>query len=314
VGLAQALGLGCAAWVAWAAFGRQEAPDERPPYERIDLPSLAACAPCHREVYVEWSASLHARAWSNPNVRRATRDFEREACRNCHSPLPVIPNGLDRQPLLRDFNHEDGVHCLSCHGIEGGVAAARTIEDAPCKPRFAPELLAANHCYPCHQPTHQAFDEYATSDAAATGVRCVDCHMQPRAGRPGRSHGPNGGLNADFVKRALGWSAEISGRELRVNLRNRAGHKFPGEIPSRAFVVQVEFPGHETASVLMRKPHRGEDREDNRLLPDEVRTLRFALPEGVDTASLKLLFKPLPLLSLEESFLLGEWSGKATDN
>ncbi len=71
----------------------------------------------------------------------------------------------------------------------------------------------------------------------------------------------------------------------------------------------MEFPDHEPASVLLRKPHRGEEREDDRLLPDEERVLRFPLPSGVTEANVRLLFQPLPLLPLEEAFTLGEWSG-----
>ena len=162
---------------------------EKPIHERIDEPSLFACGGCHEQVYGEWSQSLHHGAWTNANVVAATQGFERRSCRPCHSPLPVLPHGLDRRPRYRDFNQEDGVHCLSCHGLPDGVAAARTIADAPCKPRFTPGLLDVNLCYPCHEPTHQAFEEYRQSDAFATGVRCVDCHMQPRRDAPGRSRG-----------------------------------------------------------------------------------------------------------------------------
>ena len=250
------------ATLSWTAVqDPEEEEDGRPPYERIDLPSVAACGGCHLEVYREWSRSLHAGAWTNDNVRTATRNFEKKSCRPCHSPLSVFTTGFDRRPDYRDFNQEDGVHCLSCHGLEDGVAAARTIEGAPCRPRYSPELLRADHCYPCHEPTHQAFAEYRESDAFAVGVRCVDCHMQPREGRPGRSHGPNGGLNPEFVRRALAWSAALEDGAVRLELRNRTGHKFPGEIPSRSFLVIVEFPGSERGPerLLLRKPHKGED-------------------------------------------------------
>ena len=69
-------------------------------------------------------------------------------------------------------------------------------------------------------------------------------------------------------------------------------------------------PGSEAdpQGILMRKPHKREDREDNRLLPDEKRTLAFPIPTDARSVRLKLLFKPLPLLPDESAFLLGEWS------
>ena len=279
---------------------------ERPVWERIDLPSLAACGGCHEAVYREWAESLHHGAWTNDNVRAATRDFTKKACRSCHSPMPVLPTGLDKRPAFRDFNHDDGVHCLSCHGLANGVAAARTIESAPCRPRYEPRLMKAEMCYPCHEPTHQAFEEYYTSDAHELGVRCVDCHMQPSTTRRGRSHGPNGGLNAEFVKRAIGWRCWKADGQVHVELRNRCGHKFPGEIPSRSFIVRVVIPGIEPIHELLRKPHKGEERPDNRLLPDETRVLRFPAP-GAAPVHVMLLFKPLPLLPIERAFVIGEW-------
>ncbi len=281
---------------------------ERPPHERIDVPSVAACGRCHADVYREWSQSLHARAWTNENVLRATRNFERESCRACHSPLPALATGLDRAPDYREFNQEDGVHCLSCHGLPDGVAATRTIEGAPCRPRAEPRLGLAEFCFPCHEPTHQAFSEYAVSNARRDGVRCMDCHMPEREDGSGRSHGPHGGMNPEFVKLALDWDCRIENDELVVRLENETGHKFPGEIPSRSFLLKVDFGEAGSETVLLRKPHKQEDREDDRLLPDEVRILRFALPENVEDVRVRLLFLPLPLLPEEHAFVLGEWS------
>lgn len=304
--------LGAAAALGVVMGCRVSALDESgdaPIYDRIDLPSVAACGGCHQGVFREWSESLHHGAWTNANVLAATQNFARQECRPCHSPMPVLVTGLGVPPEFRDFNREDGVHCLSCHGLEGGVAASRTVPDAPCRPRYEPRLLSADMCYPCHEPTHHAFQEFRQSDAHALGLRCVDCHMQPVAARGGVSHGPNGGLDPEFVARALGWACRIEDGAVVVELRNRTGHKFPGEIPSRSFVVRVDFPGHDPVYELLRKPHREEDREDNRLLPDEVRVLRVPLPDGVNEASVRLLFNPLPLNPEERAFVLGQWSG-----
>jgi hypothetical protein len=282
----------------------------KPIWQRIDQPSLIACGGCHLEIYHEWAGSLHHGAWSNANVLTATKNFTISSCRPCHSPMPVLPRGLDRRPEFRDFNHDDGVHCLSCHGLADGVAAGRDLPAAPCRPRYEPRLQTAEMCYPCHEPTHQAFAEYWTSDAFATGVRCVDCHMQPAKDRPGRSHGAHGGFDPDFVKRALKWRCWIEGGEVCISLSNRCGHKFPGEIPSRSFLVRVDFPGQPPIYELLRKSHRGEDRRDNRLLPDETRVLRYRLPDGAREASVRLLFKPLPLMDEEQAFVLGQWSSR----
>lgn len=294
-----------------AACGAPEAPAEPPIHLRIDLPSLAACGTCHARVYEEWAASLHHGAWTNANVRSATRDFEIEECRCCHSPMPVLEHGLEERPPFRDFNHDDGVHCLSCHGRSDGVAAARDLPDAPCRPRADARLLQAELCQPCHEPTHQAFTEYRESRAFATGKRCADCHMPERDDGSGRSHGPHGGLNEQFVRRALGSECRIEGGELVVVLRNKTGHKFPGEIASRAFLVCVDIAGQEPVRELLRRPHKGEARADNRLRPDEVRKLRYPLPAGVAPRDVRvrLLFQPLPLLPVEQSFVLGDWRG-----
>lgn len=300
----------CAGALALCAVppGCATAPATKAIWERIDEPSISACGRCHLDVYEEWAQSLHKGAWTNENVLTATQNFTKKECRACHSPMPVLLRGLDRRPKFRDFNHEDGVHCLSCHGLEDGVAAARSVPDAPCRPRYEPRLLTANMCYPCHEPTHQAFAEYRRSDAHATGVRCVDCHMQPTTHRRGRSHGPNGGMNAEFVKRAIAWRCWIEDGVVHVELRNRCGHKFPGEIPSRSFHVMVSFGvGQKPAHALLRRPHKKEDRRDNRLLPDEVRVLTFPLPKGVGDASVRLLFKPLPLMPVSAAFEIGRW-------
>jgi hypothetical protein len=284
-------------------------PDERLPHERIDLPSAEACGGCHARELAEWSGSLHGRAWTNANIRAATSDFAKVECRACHSPLPVLPVGLDEPPDYRDFNQADGVHCLACHGLSDGVAAARS-SDAPCRPRAEPRLFSADMCWPCHEPTHHAFQEYRVSQAFAAGKRCQDCHMPPREEGGGHFHGARGGFNEAFVKSAVGWEASLQDGEVVLTLQNRTGHKFPGEISSRSFLVRVSFPQKEPVDLLLSKPHKGEERVDDRLTPDERRVLRFPLPEGVRSAHLELFFLPLPLLPPEQGFLIGEWSSE----
>jgi len=301
---------GLALVLAGALIAARAQDPEPPIHTRIDLPSVAACGGCHVDVTHEWTTSLHAGAWTNANVRTATNDFRKKSCRPCHSPHSVFETGLDRAPAYRDFNQADGVHCLSCHGLADGVAARRTIADAPCKPRYEPRFLTAELCFPCHEPTHGAFAEYRESDAYELGVRCVDCHMPvvDREGeRAGVDHGPNGGLNAEFVRRALGWEVSREEGAVVVTLSNRTGHRFPGEIPSRAFLLEVTEDSGEPWTLLLRKPGKKEEREDDRLRPDEVRRVR--VPVGGGEVRVRLIFQPLPLLPREQCFVIGEWRG-----
>lgn len=280
--------------------------DERPPHERIDSPSREACGGCHARELAEWERSLHARAWTNANIRVATDGFRKVECRACHSPEAVLPVGLDEPPDYRDKNQDDGVHCLSCHGLADGVAAARTLPDAPCRPRAEPRLARAELCWPCHEPTHHAFQEYVLSKAYAEGKRCQDCHMPAREDG-GHFHGDRGGFNAEWVRQGLAWEARREKDTLVLVLENRTGHKFPGEISSRSLLIRVLVPGAEPRDLQLRKPHKGEEREDDRLTPDERRELRFLLPADARGTRLELRFLPLPLLPPEQGFLLGEW-------
>lgn len=302
-------------FIICAASGREmikyqnpsTAPASRPPYMLIDKTSLEACGACHADVYEEWDRSLHHYAWTNANVRDATKNFSMAGCRACHSPMSVFETGFESRPAFRDYNHDDGVHCLSCHGLKDGVAANRTIPDAPCRPRVEPILQKAESCYPCHEPTHQAFSEYYLSNAYKTGKRCLDCHMPEREGGKGRSHGPHGGLNGEFVKKAVEWKCEERNDTIFLTVTNKTGHKFPGEIPSRSFVMKVEMQDCEPVYQSIRKPNKGEAKEDDRLKPDETRVFEFKIKKSA-FRKLTLLFKPFPIMPDEAAIEIGSWT------
>lgn len=267
----------------------------------ITAPSVAQCGECHMEVFREWDRSLHRWAWLNRNIQQATRNFTMVECRPCHSPEPVAFTGLDTIPRFRPHLVEDGVHCLSCHGLpDGRVAAARDVPEAPCRPVRTPWLWTHMACYPCHQPTHNANAEFLESAAYRRGWSCQDCHM-PRVERrrpdgtvrEGRSHGPHGGLEPEQVRAGVDIEVEVRAGWVAVRLANLTGHKFPGEIPSRALHVVVRPQGGEEQRIVLRKPFKGEEGwSDNRLRPDEVRELEFDVAAG--TAEVLVLWYPYP--------------------
>jgi hypothetical protein len=306
----------------WPARPQPPSPaPSSPPVYSASRPALAECGLCHQDVFREWDASLHRAAWTNPHIQESTQRFAKTECRACHSPEPVLGRALEEPPLYRPDNHEDGVHCVSCHGLPGGgVAAARTIPDAPCRPQRDERLGHRMMCNPCHEPTHQAMAEFVTSQAFRFGQSCHACHMPPveRARADGtkvfgRSHGPLGGLNPEFVAKALFWKVGTQNNSLIVTLGNQTGHKFPGEISSRSLTLKVEFLGADgepvqTRRLVLRKPHAAEtDWPDNRLTPNEFRDVRFDPPPGAAAARLHILWKPYPLMADEDATVLGRW-------
>lgn len=280
----------------------------------ITRPPAETCGKCHEDVHAEWEPTLHKRAWTNGNIQNATQSFARAECRPCHSPHPVLPNGLEiaprvyRPPRFREENVESGVHCLSCHGLGNGsgVAAARDVPEAPCRPRRDDRLLSVAFCATCHDPTHQAAQEYWTSAQARDGIGCRDCHMPPVAradGRKGRSHVFPGGFDHAQVRRGVAVKSSLEGRTVVVSLTNQAAHKLPGEIPSRGLVVSVRAFDAAGARVLdrhtlFRRPFKNAEerhRPDDRLLPGETRVLREPLPAGAVRATVDVVFRSLPL-------------------
>lgn len=273
-------------------------------------PALVSCAPCHEQVFREWSESAHARAWTDRNARQSSREFERAECRACHAPQAVLATGLERIAEERAAEREDGVHCLSCHGLpEGtpGVAALRDLPEAPCRPRRTPALATNALCSPCHEPRQGTLGEFARSRGAARGERCVDCHFPALEGRAGRSHADWGGANERFVRTGLAMSCRVDGAELVVALENLTPHRFPAESRTRALVVRVEHASGAVEHRTLRRPNEGEALSDERLEPDERREFRFALPGAERPLRVEALFKTFPLQPDTAAFVLARW-------
>jgi len=187
------------------------------------FPTLRAeeCGLCHREVYNEWSTTIHSQAWTDPYFQVDWRfDGSPQICKNCHIPLDrqqeyKVLGFNDREkwdPILApnpDFDvklQHEGVTCTVCHyqdgkivGVLGGTSAPHPVE----------KLDHANRiCVRCHVVSGERWDTFfkfppcgtvaeiqtargktfaedsramTTETVAALG--CVDCHM-PLVERP----------------------------------------------------------------------------------------------------------------------------------
>ncbi len=292
----------------------------------VDKPSHETCLACHKEVYKEWAQTLHAGAWVNGLFQVSTKNYSKEGCLMCHSTLPIfwgeIKIDKDARPHFRGFVMEDGVNCLTCHGMADGVAASRDIPTAPCNPKKEPRLKSAEFCGVCHNPTHYAYDEWKESRASKAGYTCISCHMAqvdrdtPHGKRKGRSHYMPGGFDEDQVKRAVSIETSFKDGKLKVRLTNHCGHKFPGEVGFRSFVIKVlmfDEKDEELQRIFttLRRELKGEiNWIDNSLKPDEIREIVFDIPGNVARLETRYFFKQFSVQLEETAIQLGEWQAK----
>ena len=90
------------------------------------FPSASTCAPCHEDIYRQWSVSAHAYAQMSPvfnamhaTVLKITNGTNGDFCIRCHTPVgmnleePEFMSNLDRHPTSRE-----GVTCIVCHRVD----------------------------------------------------------------------------------------------------------------------------------------------------------------------------------------------------
>ena len=271
------------------------------------------CRPCHAEAYGEWEASRHRRAWSDPNVQASFQQFGFDRkCESCHAPQPVLVTGLDAPAELRDGDRDGGVTCLSCHLLPDGrgVAASRTVADAPCRPIQTPELGQGGLCGVCHTAIYQDWQE---RPAGPESRSCRDCHMPAVSTRlGGYSHLCLGGHHAETVLSAAQVRCRREGGELVVSVANRAaGHNFPGERHHRLLILEVLQRSAAGEITLVRQetikgitPFRGESSAE-KIRAGQSIELRFPVLQA-GTARVRLLYKLFPWHSDNEALVVHE--------
>ena len=209
------------------------------PLQPLGLLDAESCGQCHRDIYQEWSASLHRRAWTDPLFQADLRDLGAPyLCAYCHAPLgqqrPTIVSGLSSVTPLRALEapnpqylpslRAEGVTCVACHLREGRLLGPRDIspDEAPHGVTAAPGLSSAETCAPCHslpesfgasleRPIIDTYHEWQEYQRLGGTESCTGCHMPAvtRASVPngkvreGRRHTFLGHEDAAFVESAL---------------------------------------------------------------------------------------------------------------
>lgn len=179
----------------------------------VNLPHVRAdnCGTCHAEIYAEWKASTHARAWKDDAQfqeelkKHVGGDGKNDAswmCVNCHTPfeaqLERLVVGLEGGHLGKpqyvdnpNFDarlQEEAITCATCHVRDGVIVGPYGNTIAPHPVKKADFLVTSEICLGCHQANAKldqvelacVFDtglEHAATEGAKTGETCQSCHM-----------------------------------------------------------------------------------------------------------------------------------------
>jgi hypothetical protein len=288
--------------------------------ESASLPPARDCERCHQEVYREWEASLHARAWRSEAFELASAGRRAEECLGCHAPGPLA---ADRPPALRDPHREEGVTCVSCH-LDPGSAGARLTMRGPVSRSSPVEVhpviegdaryRSSELCGSCHRAT---LAEWQRAPAAPDGREtetCQGCHM-PAVRRKLESvhdeHAYSRVLVAlereeDLRRHAfavpddtgewIGLEASLApGAVLDASLANRLPHALPtGQFGRRQLALEVRWAGGtRRAEVVPSKALA--------IAAGETRHVRVELPASALASALHV-----SLLRFDHA--LGDWS------
>jgi hypothetical protein len=312
-----------AAGAAWLCGGRLRVPfGDSLFFTRAEtgLPRAHDCERCHQEVYREWEASLHARAWRSEAFQRASAEGRTEECAGCHAPGPLVSGEL---PARREHLLEEGVACASCHlapgaegerlAMRGPVSRSSPVEVHPVI-ESDPSYRSSELCGTCHRGS---LEEWRRAPEPAEGEKetCQGCHM-PAVRRKVESvhdeHAYSRLLVAlereeelrrhafavpDDAEEHVDLSARVdgAGARLDVTVANRLPHALPtGRFGRRQLAVRATWPGGERRLLLV-------ESAAGALASGESRTVAIELPS--DAAGL-----PLRVALLRYDHGDGSWS------
>lgn len=255
-----------------------------------------SCATCHNLEAVHLDRKGHGNLlleFAATDTMRSARDVQ-----NGRSPVhgngPAHPALVDGQTL-----------CLACHRDHTNPAGVPTCTTGS-------ELAASEtdaSCTSCHMPEVQG-PSGVVSDRPT--------HRSHRFLGPHRAYLQN---DPSFLASAVELSVRRNESNAVVTLRNRSGHGFPSGFPGRTVVLHLlgkndageviwrNFTGdpmQESPRSVFNKVYVDDDgtptlpplakalKRDNRLGPDEIRTLEFELPASVARVDASLQYHLLP--------------------
>ena len=180
------------------------------------------CSTCHRDIYNEWSKSMHANAWTDKWYRpdyllahQQTDGATDTLCGACHAPIAARTGLLPPADGSKfDAASRRGISCDFCHtvsGVEktfnmGHISEPGEVKRGPRgdgrslyhEVKYTDIHTKADFCGACHMVIHpttgvhiiDTWEDWKNNEYGKQGIRCQDCHMTPTPGvskTPGRA-------------------------------------------------------------------------------------------------------------------------------
>jgi len=180
------------------------------------------CSSCHREIYEEWSRSMHANAWEDkwyqPSYILAHQETDGATdllCGACHSPIGARTGLLPPADGSKfDATSRRGISCDFCHTVSGvkqmfnmgHVSEPGNVKRGPRSDgnslyhevKFTEIHTKADFCGACHMVIHpvtgvhiiDTWEDWKNNEYGKQNIRCQDCHMTHTPGvskTPGRA-------------------------------------------------------------------------------------------------------------------------------
>lgn len=180
------------------------------------------CSHCHKDIYNQWSKSMHSYAWVDewyqPDFILAHQQTDGATdllCGACHAPIAARTGLLPPADGSKfDEVSRRGISCDFCHtvsGVDQMFNMGHVSEPGQVKlgPRGDGRSLyhevkkteihsKADFCGSCHMVIHpvtgvhiiDTWEDWKNNEYGKQGIRCQDCHMTPTPGikkTPGRA-------------------------------------------------------------------------------------------------------------------------------
>ncbi len=153
------------------------------------LSQSAMCGTCHKEIYQQWSESMHRYSATDPHVDIGITWFQRDNspeagrfCAACHNPIALLAGEYDPETTPPDTGtppHPEGISCLVCHSIESVDERPLGNGSYSIRPPDLPLLGAGaltNALVRLDPQAHK--DAMMRKPLMETAVFCGACHQQ----------------------------------------------------------------------------------------------------------------------------------------